>query len=537
MCCRSTTWPRPSSTGRPNCWWAARRTTGFGATGEALAADLRSAGAANEVLRRELRLDGAAGARLWDTRFVSLPTSAGAREQVLLVASDVTEQRAEAQARFEAAIAQREMLVKEVHHRIKNNLQGVAGLLQQNAARHPEVAAILTESVGQVQAIAQVYGLQVGAGGPLRVASVLEAIALSVQRTFGRAVRVHVDGDEPARMLLPEAESIPIALTINELLTNAVKHSAQGEVHCGLSLQGEDVRLAIRKPGRLREGFSLAQFPGGVSGLGLVRALLPRRSATLTLSQQGDEVLTEVVAQAAQRATRAAPDRRGRPARRTVCARMPVLATAARHSRRHPMNAKGKILVVDDDRLVLATVTHGLAQAGYEVIDADNGDDAILLARKHRPELALLDIRMEGKSGFDVAEYLRDFCHIPFMFLSAFADPDTVAKVAELGAVAYMVKPLDVGQIVPTVDAAFERLRAQRARPRPAQGTGRAAAGPPGRRGVAGRGRADAPLFAVARRCAGAAGAALPMPPACRWPSRPSGWSARSKNWRAPATP
>jgi len=127
------------------------------------------------------------------------------------------------------------------------------------------------------------------------------------------------------------------------------------------------------------------------------------------------------------------------------------------------MSPKGKILVVDDDRLVLATVAHGLAQAGYQVIDADNGDDAILLARKHRPELALLDIRMEGKSGFDVAEYLRDFCHIPFIFLSAFADPDTVAKVAELGAVAYLVKPLDVGQIVPTVDAAFERLRSQRA--------------------------------------------------------------------------
>jgi DNA-binding response OmpR family regulator len=127
------------------------------------------------------------------------------------------------------------------------------------------------------------------------------------------------------------------------------------------------------------------------------------------------------------------------------------------------MKAKGKILVVDDDRLVLATLTHGLAQAGYEVIDADNGDDAILLARKHRPELALLDIRMEGKSGFDVAAYLREYCHIPFMFLSAFSDPDTVAQVAALGAVAYMVKPLDVGQIVPTVDAAFERLRAQRA--------------------------------------------------------------------------
>lgn len=120
--------------------------------------------------------------------------------------------------------------------------------------------------------------------------------------------------------------------------------------------------------------------------------------------------------------------------------------------------SKGKILVVDDDRLVLATLSHGLEQAGYEVIDADNGDDAILLARQKRPELALLDIRMQGKTGFDVAAYLKEYCQIPFMFLSAFSDRDTVAQVAELGAVAYMVKPLDVGQIVPTVDAAFERL-------------------------------------------------------------------------------
>ncbi|MGY4829975.1 ANTAR domain-containing response regulator [Sphaerotilaceae bacterium SBD11-9] len=119
---------------------------------------------------------------------------------------------------------------------------------------------------------------------------------------------------------------------------------------------------------------------------------------------------------------------------------------------------KGKILVVDDDRLVLATLTHGLAAAGYEIIDADNGDDAILLARAHRPDLALLDIRMEGKSGFDVAAYLREYCQMPFMFLSAFSDDATVAQVKELGAVAYLVKPLDIRQIVPAVEAAFAQL-------------------------------------------------------------------------------
>ena len=128
--------------------------------------------------------------------------------------------------------------------------------------------------------------------------------------------------------------------------------------------------------------------------------------------------------------------------------------------------SKGKILVVDDDRLVLATLTFGLAQAGFEVIDADNGDDAILLAREHRPELALLDIRMEGLSGFDVAAYLREYLQIPFMFLSAFADDATVAKVKALGAVAYLVKPLDIHQIVPAVEAAFAN-RAVAAQPVP----------------------------------------------------------------------
>jgi len=124
---------------------------------------------------------------------------------------------------------------------------------------------------------------------------------------------------------------------------------------------------------------------------------------------------------------------------------------------------KGTILVVDDNRLVLATLSDGLSQAGYDVIDADNGDDAILLAREHKPDLALLDIRMEGKSGFDVAQYLRTQCRMPFMFLSAFSDEETVAQVEALGAVAYLVKPLDIRQIVPAVEAAFAHLEAGRA--------------------------------------------------------------------------
>jgi signal transduction histidine kinase len=149
--------------------------------------------------------------------------------------------------------------------------------------------------VGQVQAIAQVYGLQVGSSGPLLLRNVVEAITGSVQRTFGRTIVLTFEGDERP-WALPEAESIPIALTINELLTNAIKHSqgTKADVHCALACADDGVRIVIANEGALGPGFKLARIPGGVSGLGLVRALMPRRSATLSIEQHGDRVLATV---------------------------------------------------------------------------------------------------------------------------------------------------------------------------------------------------------------------------------------------------
>lgn len=120
-------------------------------------------------------------------------------------------------------------------------------------------------------------------------------------------------------------------------------------------------------------------------------------------------------------------------------------------------NEQPLVMVVDDDRLVLATLVAGLKQAGLEVIETDNGDDAILLARKHKPRLAILDMRMQGKSGMDVARYLAANTDTGFMFLSAFGDQDIVDEAMKMGALGYLVKPLDVRQIVPAVRAAMAR--------------------------------------------------------------------------------
>jgi len=267
---------------------------------DTLCASLDLAGEFPTGLRREVERPALEGAsRIWDVQFLPVmgePADDGAVSAVLLVAHDVTEFRAAEQERFDAAIAQRGMLVQEVHHRIKNNLQGVAGLLQQTGERFPEVAGILSEAVGQLQAIAQVYGLQVGQSGPVVLVDLVQAVAQSVRRTFAREVEVALLGVQPERWRLPEAESIPVALTTNELLTNAVKHGSAAEpIRLTIDAQAQEVRLDIRNRGQLRAGFDPMAVPPGASGLGLVKALLPRRAASLHLLQEGDHVLTRVI--------------------------------------------------------------------------------------------------------------------------------------------------------------------------------------------------------------------------------------------------
>ena len=133
--------------------------------------------------------------------------------------------------------------------------------------------------------------------------------------------------------------------------------------------------------------------------------------------------------------------------------------------------ASRTVMVVDDDRLVLLTLAHGLRQAGFAVLEADNGDDAILLARTRRPGLALLDIRMQGLSGFDVAQHLKDYERIPFMFISAFADEQTRAQALELGALACLSKPIDLADLVGRVAAILGQAAPA---PQPAAGVGSA---------------------------------------------------------------
>lgn len=116
------------------------------------------------------------------------------------------------------------------------------------------------------------------------------------------------------------------------------------------------------------------------------------------------------------------------------------------------------LMVVDDDRLVLATVTQGLRQAGYQVYAADSGEQALELLEQNPVDLVILDIRMPGLSGVELAERLNA-TGVPFIALTAYGEEDLVLALGELGALCYLVKPVDMSQLIPAIETALCRAR------------------------------------------------------------------------------
>ena len=116
-----------------------------------------------------------------------------------------------------------------------------------------------------------------------------------------------------------------------------------------------------------------------------------------------------------------------------------------------------RLLVADDDSLVLATLTSGLSSLGYDVTGVESGEEVVQLCEYELFDLALLDMRMPGLSGIETAQTMKESCNTPVVFLSAFDDEEYVQKAIEAGALGYLVKPVDVKQIVPTIEAALIR--------------------------------------------------------------------------------
>lgn len=127
------------------------------------------------------------------------------------------------------------------------------------------------------------------------------------------------------------------------------------------------------------------------------------------------------------------------------------------HTESAPGDTPAHILLLDDDRLVLSTLADGLKEAGYEVSVAASAREAVDAIEASRIDLVVLDVRMPGMDGTDMARHLRERGEPPFIFLSAFGDRDIVREATEHGALGYLLKPVDIPHLIPAIEAALVR--------------------------------------------------------------------------------
>jgi two-component system alkaline phosphatase synthesis response regulator PhoP len=124
-----------------------------------------------------------------------------------------------------------------------------------------------------------------------------------------------------------------------------------------------------------------------------------------------------------------------------------------------------RILVVDDDRSIVKVLRGYLEQAGYQVLTAGDGETALHVLRRDRPDLLVLDLMMPGRDGWDVTRVVRAdpvLAPLPIIMLTARVDDTDKIVGLELGADDYVTKPFNAREVVARVNALLRRTRLDR---------------------------------------------------------------------------
>jgi response regulator NasT len=115
-----------------------------------------------------------------------------------------------------------------------------------------------------------------------------------------------------------------------------------------------------------------------------------------------------------------------------------------------------RILVAEDEALIRMDLVEMLVEAGYEVVaEAADGAQAIELAQLHKPDLAILDVKMPVLDGISAAEKI--IAIMPVLMLTAFSQRELVERARDAGVMAYVVKPFSIGDLVPAIEIAISR--------------------------------------------------------------------------------
>jgi PAS domain S-box-containing protein len=186
--------------------------------------------------------------------------------------------------------AQKNALVREVHHRIKNHLQGVVGLMRQHAQNNGLCSSVIEKAISQINVVATIHGLQgKETGEDVDLLQMLSAISHALKEFIPAqlASPISITGD--LTLHLDRDESVPIALALNELMVNAAKH---GSTPMEISLHCSNDHALIRIENQSSQ--TLAKIHPG-SGLELVNALLQTEGVSFRYEFSDQRFQAEII--------------------------------------------------------------------------------------------------------------------------------------------------------------------------------------------------------------------------------------------------
>ena len=349
------------------------------------------------------RLEGALNVR---TR---LPRAFGEDEVALLtaIAGQVGQaiENAKLYEQTRARVSELESLaVQEIHHRVKNNLQTVASLLrlQARAIDDPAAERALEESVHRILSIAAVHDL----------------------------------------LTTSHHDDVDCAGLIGRL-----------EAMLGQGLGGREVVSTAAAGGAARPA-------GDGRGAGVLRAVPERARARprphlggagARRRQHRDERRRRGSGAAAGPAPGAGPDDRSGAGARGA-------ARAHRPAREGGGAISGRVLIAEDETIIRLDVRAMLERAGFEVVaEARDGREAVALAAEHRPDLAVMDVKMPELDGIEAARQMLEQRQIPIVMLTAFSEAALVGRAVDAGVFGYLVKPFRESDLLPAIEAARAR--------------------------------------------------------------------------------
>ncbi len=212
--------------------------------------------------------------------------------ETYILAEDMTEHIRLEEQRLHEALVRRDALIREVHHRIKNNLQGVIGVLQAARTEGASAESAIAEAIHKINAIAEVNGMLTSGSTQIAINELVGRLADYLGNAFDAQVTTTYNTiDDALAPPVVNDDAVPIALVMNEIITNAIKHNTKpGSIRIDIDHSADAFTIVVRNTGVIHDETYFESVRPGTHGLGLVKALLPDPGNQFSLSQTGPTV-------------------------------------------------------------------------------------------------------------------------------------------------------------------------------------------------------------------------------------------------------